>query len=137
MHTLCCPFFLPAAAGRISKMYIHACIFTHPSQRADCTSKSVYTCRHIFLVILCIHMPAYFFPILRAAFSQPATKVILFLLFLLRPLLSHPFTFLPAGYAYFFAPFQYFCCPFFAPLFLRRLLKYYSEKHFGRKVVQN
>lgn len=72
MHTLCCPFFLPAAAGRISKMYIHACIFTHPSQRADCTSKSVYTCRHIFLVILCIHMPAYFFPILRAAFSQPA-----------------------------------------------------------------
>lgn len=54
-------FFLPAAAGRVFKMYIHACTFKKPAQRAGHISKNAYICRHIFSVVLCIHMHTLFF----------------------------------------------------------------------------
>ena len=54
-------FFLPAAAGRMLKMYTHACTHKKPSQRAGHISKNAYICRHIFSVILCIHMHTLFF----------------------------------------------------------------------------
>lgn len=54
-------FFLPAAAGRILKMYTHACTHKKPSQRAGHISKNAYICRHIFSVVLCIHMHTLFF----------------------------------------------------------------------------
>lgn len=54
-------FFLPAAAGRMLKMYTHACTHKKPSQRAGYISKNVYICRHIFSVVLCIHMHTLFF----------------------------------------------------------------------------
>ena len=53
-------FFLPAAAGRILKMYTHACTHKKPSQRAGYISKNAYICRHIFSVVLCIHMHTLF-----------------------------------------------------------------------------
>lgn len=53
-------FFLPAAAGRILKMYTHACTHKKPSQRAGYIKKNVYICRHIFSVVLCIHMHTLF-----------------------------------------------------------------------------
>lgn len=42
-------FFLPAAAGRVFKMYTHACTFKKPAHRAGHILKK------------CIHLPAYFF----------------------------------------------------------------------------
>lgn len=53
-------FFLPAAAGRILKMYTHACTHKKHSQRAGYISKNAYICRHIFSVVLCIHMHTLF-----------------------------------------------------------------------------
>lgn len=41
-------FFLPAAAGRMLKMYTHVCTHKKPSQRAGHISKNAYICRHIF-----------------------------------------------------------------------------------------
>ena len=108
-------------AGRIFKMYTHACTFKKPAQRAGHILKK------------CIHLPAYFFddfmhthactPFLLSQFCRHSSASF----FCLFPpgvfaIVSQPFLFHFTGrHVYFFAPFQAFCSPFFALLFLRTL----------------
>lgn len=116
-------FFLPAAAGRMLKMYTHACTHKKPSQRAGHISKNAYICRHIFSVVLCIHMHTLFS-------SSPNFAGIL-------PQQAYP-------QKYHSPAFTVFSHIFFAPLFLRKpkrqtkvaVKKNTSQDEAGRKIVQ-
>ena len=116
-------FFLSAAAGRILKMYTHACTHKKPSQRAGYIKKNVYICRHIFSVVLCIHMHTLFS-------SSPNFAGIL-------PQQAYP-------QKYPSPAFTVFSHIFFAPLFLRKpkrqtkvaVKKNTSQDETGRKIVQ-
>lgn len=116
-------FFLPAAAGRMLKMYTHACTHKKPSQRAGYISKNAYICRHIFSVVLCIHMHTLFS-------SSPNFAGIL-------PQQAYP-------QKYPSPTFTDFSHIFFAPLFLRKsklqtkvaVKKNTWQDETGRKIVQ-
>ena len=116
-------FFLQAAAGRILKMYTHACTHKKPSQLAGHISKNAYICRHIFSVVLCIHMHTLFS-------SSPNFAGIL-----PQQVYSQKYP-SPA--------FTVFSHIFFAPLFLRKpkrqtkvaVKKNTSQDETGRKIVQ-
>lgn len=118
-------FFLPAAAGRILKMYTHACTHKKPSQRAGYIKK-MYTFAGIFFrwfyVYTCIRsFPP--LPILPAFFRSRHT---------------HKNTTLPPS------PSSAIYHIFFAPLFLRKpkrqakvaVKKNTSQDETGRKIVQ-
>lgn len=122
-------FFLPAAAGRMLKMYTHACTHKKPSQRAGHISKNAYICRHIFSVVLCIHMHALFFLLLSFCRHPFASRQRAFfhrsfvLFFCLFPpgvfaIVSQPFLFHFAGrHIYFFCTFSSLLQPIFCTSF--------------------
>ena len=119
-------------AGYLKCTHMHAHSKSLPSGQAI-FKKNAYICRHIFSVVLCIHMHALFFLLLSFCRHPFASRQREFfhrsfvLFFCLFPpgvfaIVSQPFLFYFAGrHIYFFAPFQAFCSPFFALLFLRTL----------------
>lgn len=116
-------FFLPAAAGRIFKMYTHACTHKKPAQRAGYIKK-MYTFAGIFFRWFYVYTCILYFsplPILPAFFRSRHT---------------HKNTPLP--------PSPTSAIYFFAPLFLRKpkrqtkvaVKKNTSQDETGRKIVQ-
>lgn len=127
-------FFLPAAAGRVFKMYTHACTFKKVCPSGRPYFKKMYTFAGIFFrwfyAYTCMHS-FFFFYHFAGTLSPPGSghfstvplcfSSAFFLLVFLRLFRSHFSSTLPADIYTFFAPFQAFCSPFFALLFLRTL----------------
>ena len=146
-------FFLPAAAGRVFKMYIHACTFKKPAQRAGHISKNAYICRHIFFDgFMHTHACTLFssFIILPAPFRLPAAGIFPpFLCAFLLPFSSWCFCDCFAAislplcrqtyilFLHLFKPFAAHFLHFFFFVHYPQRIPSIDEKYLGRKVVQN